>query len=180
MFSCYIYDYIGTSAWYSLFYLCICLSTICVHISFLLLCRDMMCLPSLKQQVYSTLSPNFQPAITVMEARLNVMQTIFLFLRSFSNPTEVEPSVVLLRDSLRMFETLFHRYFDDNMEVCMITGESLIGLFLPLHGYTRPTRLFSEHTYNISLNHRLGMLVCACLQFSACSFSEEATVSYQG
>lgn len=173
-----LYDYIVTSVWYSLFYLCICLSTIWVQIPFLLLCRDIMCLPSIKQQVYSTLSPNCQPAITVMEARLNVMQIIFLFLRSFSCPTEVEPSVVLLRDSLRMFETLFHRYFDDNMEVCMITGESLIGLFLPLHGYTTPTRLFSVHI--ISLNHRLGMLVCACLQFSACSFSEETTVSYQG
>ena len=91
-----------------------------------------MCLPSLKQQVYSALSPRAQPAIAVIEARLNVMQTIFLFLRSFSDPTEVEPSVALLGDSLRMFETLFHSYFDDNMEVCAISGESITGLFLPL------------------------------------------------
>ena len=82
------------------------------------LCRDVMCLPSLKQHVYSALSPTAQPAMAVVEARLNVMQTVFLALRSFSDPAQAEPSNSLLADSQKIFHTLFNRHFDEDMEVC--------------------------------------------------------------
>ena len=77
-----------------------------------------MCLPSLKQHVYSALSPLALPAMVTVEARLNVMQTVFLTLRSFSDPTQAEPSDALLTDSQKIFHTLFNRHFDVDMEVC--------------------------------------------------------------
>lgn len=77
-----------------------------------------MCLPSLKQHVYSALRPEATPAMVVVEARLNVMQTVFLALRSFSDPAQAEPSDTLLADSQKIFHTLFNRYFDVDMEVC--------------------------------------------------------------
>ena len=77
-----------------------------------------MCLPSLKQHVYSALSPGAQPAMAVVEARLNVMQTVFLALRSFSDSARAEPSEPLLADSQKIFHTLFNRHFDVDMEVC--------------------------------------------------------------
>lgn len=56
--------------------------------------------------------------MVVVEARLNVMQTVFLALRSFSDPAQAEPSDTLLADSQKIFHTLFNRYFDVDMEVC--------------------------------------------------------------
>ena len=86
----------------------------------LLFSRDIMCLPSLKQHVYSALSPMAQPEMATVEARLNVMQTVFLALRSFLDPTRAEPSETLLADSQKIFHTLFNRHFDVDMEVCVL------------------------------------------------------------
>ena len=71
-----------------------------------------MCLPSLKQHVYSALNPKADAAMVTVEARLNVMQTVFLTLQTLP-----EPSNDLLRTSQRIFQTLFNRHFYENMEV---------------------------------------------------------------
>ena len=92
----------------------------------LLFSRDIMCLPSLKQHVYSALSPMAQPEMATVEARLNVMQTVFLALRSFSDPTRAEPSETLLADSQKIFHTLFNRHFDVDMEVCVLYRHTYI------------------------------------------------------
>ena len=76
-----------------------------------------MCLPSLKQHVYSALNPETEPAMVTVEAKLNVMQTVFLVLQSHSTSSQADPSEALLIDSQHIFQTLFNRYFDEDMEV---------------------------------------------------------------
>ena len=78
----------------------------------------MMCLPSLKQHVYSALHPA-KPTMAVVEARLNVMHTVFLILRSFSDSAQTEPPEALLVDLQKIFQTLFNAFFNENMKVCI-------------------------------------------------------------
>ena len=76
-----------------------------------------MCLPALKQHVYSALNPEADTAMVTVEARLNVMQTVFLVLQSHSTPSQGEPPEALLTDSQHIFQILFNRHFDEEMEV---------------------------------------------------------------
>ena len=76
-----------------------------------------MCLPALKQHVYSALSPDAKPGVVTVEARLNVMQTVFLVLQSHSISFQADPSEALLTDAQRIFQTLFNRHFNEDMEV---------------------------------------------------------------
>lgn len=71
-----------------------------------------MCLPALKQHVYSALSPKADAAMVIVEARLNVMQTVFLTLQTLP-----EPSDDLLCTSQLIFQTLFNRHFSEDLEV---------------------------------------------------------------
>ena len=79
-----------------------------------------MCLPALKQHVYSALNPEADPAMVTVEGRLNVMQTVFLALQSHRTPSQAEPSEALLIESQKIFQTLFNRHFDEDMEVRII------------------------------------------------------------
>ena len=86
-----------------------------------------MCLPALKQHVYSALNPEADPAMVTVEARLNVMQTVFLVLQSHSTPSQADPSEALLTVSQQIFQTLFYRHFDEDMEVgCVIDTHSTV------------------------------------------------------
>ena len=71
-----------------------------------------MSLPALKQHVYSALRPHAGKAMDTVEARLNVMQTVFLTLQ-----TQPSPTPDLLTDVEKIFQTLFNRHFTENMEV---------------------------------------------------------------
>ena len=83
----------------------------------MLIYRDVMCLPALKQHVYSALNPKATPAMETVEARLNVMQTVFLAMQSQPSPSLAEPTDSLLTDSQQIFQTLFSRHFNEDMEV---------------------------------------------------------------
>lgn len=85
------------------------LSVLCTDIKFY---RDVMCLPALKQHVYSALNPKADAAMVKVEARLNVMQTVFLILQTLP-----EPSDDLLFTSQLIFQTLFNRHFSEDLEV---------------------------------------------------------------
>ena len=71
-----------------------------------------MCLPALKQHVYSALKPGATNAMETVEARLNVMQTVFLTLQTLH-----EPTTDLLGSAQQIFQTLFNRHFAEDMEV---------------------------------------------------------------
>ena len=76
-----------------------------------------MCLPSLNHDVYGVLGAETNPENVVIEARFNVMHTVFLVLQSYSDSSEVVPSVALLMISQTIFQALFDKYFKENMEV---------------------------------------------------------------
>ena len=87
----------------------------CIYMCILVF-RDVMCLPALKQHVYSALHPKAEVAMATVEARLNVMQTVFLTLQSQPGPAH-DPSESLFSHSQKIFQTLFNRHFDEDMEV---------------------------------------------------------------
>ena len=74
--------------------------------------RDVMCLPALKQNIYTVLLPAASRAIETVEARLNVIQTVFLTLQ-----TKAEPTPDLLSSAQQMFQTLFNTHFTEDIEV---------------------------------------------------------------
>ena len=71
-----------------------------------------MCLPALKRHVYSALNPKADAAMVTVEARLNVMHTVFLTLQTLP-----ELSNDLLHTSQQIFQTLFNRHFSEDMQV---------------------------------------------------------------
>ena len=85
-----------------------------------------MCLPSLKQHVYSALNPKADAAMVTVEARLNVMQTVFLILQTLP-----ESSNDLLCKSQQTFQTLFNRHFSVDMEVEYVSKDAQ-NLYWPL------------------------------------------------
>ena len=74
--------------------------------------REVMSLPALKQHVYSALRPHAGRAMETVEARLNMMQTVFLTLQ-----TKASPTADLLTDVQKIFHALFNRYFTEDIEV---------------------------------------------------------------
>ena len=75
-----------------------------------------MCLPALKQHIYTALLPVASKAMETVEARLNVMQTVFLTLQ-----TKAEPPLDLLSNAQLIFQTLFNRHFTEDIEVHLHT-----------------------------------------------------------
>lgn len=74
--------------------------------------RDVMCLPTIKQHIYTALSPAASRAMETVEARLNVMQTVFLILQ-----TKAEPTLDLVNIAHKIFQTLINTHFAKNLEV---------------------------------------------------------------
>ena len=79
--------------------------------------RDAMTLLMLKQNVYMALGSEEKKegdVMEVVEARLNVMQTVFLVIQtSFSLGTDI------LQKGQQIFQTLFDRHFTNTLEVPM-------------------------------------------------------------
>lgn len=84
--------------------------------------RDMMTLSMLKQNVYMALEPQRSEGevgkeMEVLEARLNVMHTVFLVLQtSFSLGDDI------LLKGQQMFQTLANKHFTESLEVPMQGG----------------------------------------------------------
>ena len=89
-----------------------------------------MCLPALKQHVYSALNTDADPDMVTVEAKLNMMQTVFLVLQSHPISSQADPSEVLLIDSQQIFQTLFNRYFDEDMEVWSVIDMEVGGVIV--------------------------------------------------
>ncbi len=74
--------------------------------------RDVLTLPTLRSQIYCALLPGKPGSSQATEARLNVMQATFLALQTSSVLNED-----LLVKSQQIFQTLFTRYFDQELTV---------------------------------------------------------------
>ena len=83
-----------------------------------------MTLSELKQQVYVSLEPQRSEGggggggMEVVEARLNVMQAVFLAVQT---SLSLGPDILL--KGQQIFQTLFNRHFTETLEVPMWEGE---------------------------------------------------------
>ena len=73
--------------------------------------RDMMTLPNLKQYVYSALQGK---EMNTIEAKLNLMQALFLTLQS---SPDLEQDNEILCMGQQVFRTLYNGHFNKKMEV---------------------------------------------------------------
>ena len=77
-----------------------------------------MCLPDLKKCLYSVFDQSSQSTMVVVEARFNVMHTVFLMIQSgFSHPEQSRSSLICPQ---KVFHRLFNDYFMSSMEVSTI------------------------------------------------------------
>ena len=80
--------------------------------------RDMMTVSTLKQDIYMALDPqrkeegSVRKEVEVVEARLNVMQAVFLAIQASASLGED----ILLKGQ-KIFQTLFDNHFAETLEV---------------------------------------------------------------
>ena len=81
--------------------------------------RDVMCLPALKQHITAS------RAVETVEAKFNVMQTVFITLQ-----TKAEPKLELLSNAQQIFQTLFNRHFTEDVKVNSFVHTYIITYFV--------------------------------------------------
>ena len=85
-----------------------------------------MSLSYFKQMVYSCLSAS---AMEAVEARFNVMQSVFIVMQSCTSPTQSEPSLDILTLSRNIFLTMYETYFNEKGEVSFLLCSSFTNSF---------------------------------------------------